>query len=109
MSFGNGIGSGIIMTLGADVAPADSRTRFLSIWRVMSDSGNAAGPVVVSVVATAWTLAAGIATIGSAGLLAAAALAVWAPRYSSYATRAMVRARRQVPVETADLLTEHTS
>jgi hypothetical protein len=42
MSFANGIGSGIIMTLGVDVAPANSRARFLSIWRVMSDSGNAA-------------------------------------------------------------------
>ena len=94
MSFGNGIGSGIMMTIGADAAPADGRIQFLSIWRVMSDSGNAAGPVVVSVVATAWTLAAGIVAIGSAGLLAAAALAAWVPRYSPYATRAMVRERR---------------
>ena len=29
MSFGNGIGSGIVMTLGADVAPPDNRRRFL--------------------------------------------------------------------------------
>ncbi|MCW2638830.1 MAG: major facilitator superfamily 1, partial [Dactylosporangium sp.] len=95
MSFANGIGSGIIMTLGADVAPADNRTRFLSIWRVMSDFGNAAGPVGISIVATAWSLAAGIATIGSAGLLAAWGLAAWAPRYSPYATRAMARERRR--------------
>lgn len=96
MSNGNGIGSGIMMTLGADVAPANSRIRFLSIWRVMSDSGNAAGPVVVSVVATVWSLASGIVAIGSAGVLAAAGLTTWAPKYSPYATRAMVRARRQV-------------
>lgn len=95
MSFGNGIGSGIMMTLGADAAPAHSRIRFLSLWRVMSDSGNAAGPVVVSVVASAWSLAAGVVAIGSAGLLAAGGLAAWAPKYSPYATRAMVRARRQ--------------
>lgn len=97
MSFGNGIGSGIMMTLGADVAPADGRIRFLSIWRVMSDSGNAAGPVVVSLVATAWTLAAGVVAIGSAGLVAAAALGRWAPRYSPFATLAMVRACREPP------------
>lgn len=100
MSFGNGIGSGIMMTLGADAAPANSRIRFLSLWRVMSDSGNAAGPVVVSVVASVWTLATGVVAIGSAGLLAAAGLTRWAPKYSPYATRAMVRARRQV--RTAD-------
>jgi MFS family permease len=91
MSFGNGIGSGIIMTLGADVAPADSRTRFLSIWRVMSDLGNAAGPVVVSLVAAASTLAIGISAVGGLGLLGAGALGAWTPRYSPYATRAMIR------------------
>jgi MFS family permease len=94
MSFGNGIGSGIMMTLGADTAPADSRARFLAVWRLFSDSGNAAGPVVVSVVASATTLAVGIAAIGSVGLLAAGALALWVPRYSPFATRRAMRAAR---------------
>ena len=95
MSFGNGIGSGIMMTLGADVAPADGRTRFLAVWRLSNDSGNAAGPVVVSVVALASTLAAGIVAIGSVGLLAAVALARWVPRYSPFATRASTAAHRR--------------
>ncbi len=93
MSLGNGIGSGIVMTLGADVAPPANRLRFLSMWRLMSDTGNALGPVVVSVVAGAWALAAGIVAVGGVGLLAAGALMAWTPRYSPYATRAMVRAR----------------
>ncbi|WP_103380813.1 MFS transporter [Pseudonocardia dioxanivorans] len=96
MSFGNGIGSGIVMTLGADVAPPDNRLRFLSMWRLMGDTGNAAGPVVVSVVAGFATLAAGIVAVGGVGLLAVGALLVWAPRYSPFATRAMVRAHRAV-------------
>jgi MFS family permease len=94
MSFGNGIGSGIILTIAADAAPTDGRIRFLSIWRVMSDSGNAAGPLVVAAVATAWTLAAGIVVIGSVGLLAAAGLYRWVPRYSPYATPASMRVHR---------------
>jgi MFS family permease len=94
MSFGNGIGSGIVMTLGADTAPPDNRLRFLSMWRLMSDTGNALGPLVVSVIAAAWALAAGIVAVGGVGLLAAAGLARWAPRYSPFATRAMVRAHR---------------
>jgi MFS family permease len=94
MSFGNGIGSGIVMTIGADAAPPDNRLRFLSVWRVMSDTGNALGPVVVSVVAGLATLAAGIAAVGAVGLLAALALARWVPRYSAFATPAMVRAGR---------------
>jgi MFS family permease len=95
MSFGNGIGSGIVMTLGADVAPPDNRLRFLSMWRLMSDTGNALGPVVVSVIASLWALAAGIVAVGGVGLLAAGALAIWAPKYSPFATRAMMRARRE--------------
>ena len=95
MSFGNGIGSGIVMTLGADVAPPDNRLRFLSMWRLMSDTGNALGPVVVSVIASLWALAAGIAAVGGVGLLAAGALTIWAPKYSPFATRAMMRARRE--------------
>ncbi|MCW2603095.1 MAG: major facilitator superfamily 1 [Pseudonocardiales bacterium] len=97
MSFGNGIGSGIMMTLGADAAPADGRVRFLGIWRVLSDSGNAAGPIVVSVVAGVSSLAIGIVAIGSAGLLASVGLGRWVPRYSPFATRAAVRSRAQQP------------
>ncbi|WP_282946678.1 MFS transporter [Cellulomonas endometrii] len=87
MGFGNGIGSGILMTLGADVAPAQGRARFLGVWRVFQDSGAAAGPLVVSAVAAAGSLAAGIVTMGAAGLLAAGALAVWVPRWSEHATQ----------------------
>jgi MFS family permease len=96
MGFGNGIGSGIMMTLGADAAPEEHRITFLSIWRLFSDSGNAAGPVLVSIVAGLTTLALGIVSAGAVGLLAAGALALWAPRYSPYATRAaMAELRRQ--------------
>jgi MFS family permease len=87
MGFGNGIGSGILMTLGADVAPVEGRAQFLGVWRVFQDSGAAAGPLVVSAVAAAGSLAAGIVTMGAAGLVAAGALAVWVPRWSEHATR----------------------
>jgi MFS family permease len=94
MGIGNGVGSGIMMTLGADAAPADERVRFLGLWRFVSDAGNASGPVLVSVVAMAWTLAAAIVTLGATGLLAAAALARWTSRYSPYATPSSVRPHR---------------
>jgi MFS family permease len=94
MSFGNGIGSGIIQTVSADASPAVNRIQFLSILRVLSDTGGAAGPVVVSVVATVWTLGGGIVAIGAVGLLGAGGLATWVPRYSEFATRAMVRSAR---------------
>jgi MFS family permease len=97
MGFGNGIGSGILMTLGADVAPLGSRAQFLGVWRVFQDSGAAAGPLVVSAVAAAGSLAAGIVTMGAAGVVAAGALTLWVPRWSEHAngrTRARAAAAR---------------
>ena len=85
MGFGNGIGSGILMTLGADVAPADARSQFLGIWRLCADSGNAGGPLLVSAIAAAGSLAAGIVTMGAVGLVAAGALIRWVPRFSPWA------------------------
>jgi MFS family permease len=94
MSIGNGLGSGIIMTLGADAAPPEARVGFLSIWRTISDTGSATGPLVVAALAAAWTLAAGIVAAGLVGLLAALALQHWVPRYSAFANRRMVQAAR---------------
>ncbi len=86
MGFGNGIGSGILMTLGADVAPPASRSQFLGVWRLCADSGSAGGPLVVSAAAALGSLAAGITLMGAMGIVAAGALLRWVPRYSPYAT-----------------------
>jgi MFS family permease len=91
MSLGNGIGSGIMMTLGADAAPPIGRVPFLGLWRLVGDAGNAVGPVVISVVAYLFTLAAGIASMGIVGILAAVGLWRWTPRYTPYATRGPAR------------------
>ncbi|WP_426243423.1 MFS transporter [Nocardioides sp. LHG3406-4] len=95
MSFGNGIGSGVMMTVGADSAPTDNRTTFLSIWRLMSDLGQASGPLIPAACAVFATLAVGIAITGGLGIVAAAGLAYWIPRYSTYATPRMARAHRE--------------
>ncbi|GHJ40712.1 MFS transporter [Streptomyces sp. TS71-3] len=86
MGFGNGIGSGILMTLGADVAPPDTRSQFLGVWRLCADSGSAGGPLVVSAAAALGSLATGIAVMGGMGIVAAGALLRWVPRYSEFAT-----------------------
>lgn len=97
MGFGNGISSGVLMTLGADVAPPGARATFLGVWRVFQDTGSAAGPLVVSAVGALAGLAAGIVTMGVAGLVGAAALARWVPLWSEHAnarTRAEAARRR---------------
>jgi MFS family permease len=80
MGFGNGIGSGLVMTLGADTSPAVGRPRFLGIWRELADAGSGIGPVILSVVTAISSLALGIAVSGLVGIAAAVALWRWIPR-----------------------------
>lgn len=107
MGLGNGIGSGILMTLGADVAPPTARAQFLGGWRLCADSGTAGGPLVVSAFAAAGSLATGISAMGVVGVVAALALLRWVPRYSPYATtgthsRNRVVARGKATTETQE-------
>lgn len=80
LGFGNGIGAGMVMTMGADHAPNVGRPVFLGVWRQLSDVGNCGGPVLLSAVTGAFTLAAGISVNGVIGLGAAGALWYWIPR-----------------------------
>ena len=80
MGFGNGIGSGIVMTLAADTSPAVGRLTFLGVWRELSDAGAGIGPVILSVVTGIAGLGAGILVSGGVGLAAGAALWTWIPR-----------------------------
>ena len=47
IGFGNGLGSGSMMTLGADLAPRGATGEFLGLWRLIGDSGSAGGPLIV--------------------------------------------------------------
>jgi MFS family permease len=80
MGLGNGIGSGIVNTLGADVAPAIGRPTFLGVWRELADGGAALGPVILSAVTALAGLATGIAISGLVGFAAAAVLFRFVPR-----------------------------
>ena len=71
MGLGNGIGSGIVMTLGADGAPPNGRHEFLGIWRLITDTGTSAGPFILAGMTALVSLAAGIAVVGSFGLASA--------------------------------------
>ncbi len=80
MGFGNGIGSGIVQTLGSDVSPSVGRPTFLGLWRELSDGGSFVGPFVLSVFTGVIGLASGIVVSGLVGFAGAAALARWVPR-----------------------------
>jgi MFS family permease len=80
IGFGNGISSGLIMTLGADFSPDRGRGQFLGLWRFISDAGATGGPVLLSGVTAAVSLAAGVWASGLLGFAAAVGFAIALPR-----------------------------
>jgi MFS family permease len=69
MAVGNGMGSGIVMTLGADTAPSAGRAQYLGGWRLAGDVGTTAGPVLVAALAAVAPLAVACVATGSICLL----------------------------------------
>lgn len=67
----NGLSSGTMMTLGADLAPVRGRGSFLGLWHLVGDSGSALGPLVIGGVAGAFALPIAALTIGGSGLATA--------------------------------------
>jgi MFS family permease len=70
IGFGNGLGSGSMMTLGADLAPQKSRGEFLGMWRLIGDIGSMSGPLIAGTVAAALALPTAAVVMGSSGLVA---------------------------------------
>jgi MFS family permease len=80
IALGNGLGSGIVMTLGADTAPTAGRAQYLGGWRLCGDIGGTGGPLLVSAVAAAAPLAVASVVVGVLGLLGSAWVGVWTHR-----------------------------
>lgn len=79
LGFGNGLGSGAMMTLGADLAPRGSSGQFLGIWRVIGDTGNAGGPLVVGNLADLLGLSFGAWILAGVGLAAGCTIVFLVP------------------------------
>jgi len=66
----NGLSTGIVMTLGTDLAPRERRSEFLGLWRLLTDVGTAAGPMVIGLVVAVAPIAfasLSIAALGGCG------------------------------------------
>ncbi len=79
IGFGNGLGAGSMMTLGADLSPAESRGEFLGVWRLISDVGFTGGPLVVGAVADLFVLSSAVWVIAGSGLAAASIFLFFVP------------------------------
>ena len=69
IGIGNGASSGIVMTLGSDASPNIGRPQFLAACRLLSDTGSAMGPIVVTLVTLAWPLSAASIVMSIIGLV----------------------------------------
>ena len=81
LSLANGIGAGILMTLGADLADPQHPAPFLGAWRFTNDTGGALAPLLVAGLTAVLSLSFAVGTLGVLGLLGAIVLRVYVPRY----------------------------
>jgi len=81
LGVGNGLSSGILLTLGADVAPKGDPAPFLGSWRTLTDAGGAISPLLVSGIAAVSSLSIATGAVGVIGFLGAFAFLRWVPRF----------------------------
>ena len=82
MSLANGIGSGVIMVLGADLAPKDKRNEFLASYRLLVDVGDAGAPPILAVLVFYFPLTIAMGAFGFLGFLGAAIMYKYIPIYA---------------------------
>ncbi|MFT4233621.1 MAG: MFS transporter [Microbacterium sp.] len=83
IAVGNGLSSGILLTLGADVAPKDDPAPFLGAWRTLTDGGGAAMPLAISGITALLSLPFAAGFVGVVGLVGAGLFLRYVPRYTS--------------------------
>jgi hypothetical protein len=79
LGLANGLGSGIMMTLGADLADKRDPAPFLGAWRFTTQSGAAAAPLVVAGVTAVASVSVAAALMGVLGLAGAGIMARFVP------------------------------
>jgi MFS family permease len=82
MSLANGMGSGVIMVLGADLAPPDKRSEFLASYRLLVDFGDAAAPLVLAPLVLAVGITGAMAGFGILGFVGAGLMYKYIPIYA---------------------------
>jgi MFS family permease len=81
LGVGNGLSSGILLTLGADLAPPEEPAAFLGSWRTLTDAGGAVAPVLISTLTATVSLSGAVGAMGVIAALGAFGFVRWVPRY----------------------------
>jgi hypothetical protein len=76
LGFANGIGTGVVMIIGADLARASGRHgQFLGLWRLIGDLGIGGAPLLAGTIAGSAGLAAASLTVAGLGVAGALVMA----------------------------------
>lgn len=81
LALSNGVGSGILMTLGSDLADPAHPAPFLGAWRFTTDAGAATAPLLIAGVTAIASLPVAAVVMGMLGLLGALNLRIFLPRH----------------------------
>jgi MFS family permease len=81
LSLSNALGSGLVLVIGADLAPKDARNEFLAFYRLMIDGGVAATAPAMALLTIAFGLPIAIAGIGLVTLSGAFGMWKHIPRF----------------------------
>jgi MFS family permease len=79
LGFANGLSTGIVMVIGMDLAPSESRNQFLGVWRLIGDVGGVGGPLLAGMLAQAASLALASFAVGGIGVLGVAVFVFLVP------------------------------
>jgi MFS family permease len=82
LAVGNGLSSGIVLTLGADLADKKNPAQFLGAWRFTTDSGAAAGPLIIGAVIAISSISVAAFATGIIGLIGMGMMIRYVPRYT---------------------------
>jgi MFS family permease len=80
MSLANGVGSGIILVIGSDLAPKGEKNEFLASYRLLVDAGVAATPLAISAITAVFGLSAAMLWITGTGIFGAVLAHRYLPR-----------------------------
>jgi len=87
LSVGNGLASGLILTLGADLAPRGNPAPFLGAYRFTVDAGSSAAPLAITAITAVASISVAAGVLGLVGLVGAGMMWRYIPRYVHWKRR----------------------
>lgn len=81
IGIGNGLSSGILMTIGADLAPKSHPAPFLGAWHTITDGGSALTPIIFSALVAVSNISLATLAMGVIAIYGTWGFARWVPRF----------------------------